>query len=51
MPPKASTAKAPRGIRAPATRWSNEEIDSLIAQLKEAKNQGNTSDNGFKSTV
>jgi Myb/SANT-like DNA-binding domain len=51
MPPK-TTSKAPKGgIRAPATKWSNEEIDSIISQLKEQKTLGNTSDNGFKSTV
>jgi Myb/SANT-like DNA-binding domain len=43
--------KKPGTIRAPATKWSTEEITSMISQLKEQKVLGNTSDNGFKSSV
>jgi hypothetical protein len=33
------------------TKWSNDEIDSMVAQLKIAKDESNTSENGFKATV
>jgi hypothetical protein len=31
--------------------WSNEEVSQLVEQLLEAKNLGQTSENGFKSAV
>jgi hypothetical protein len=50
MPPN-----APRGrggaVRAPNARWTNTEIDSLVSQLKDAKDAGNSSENGFKASV
>ena len=33
------------------TKWSAEEIDSMVAQLKTVKDEGNTSENGFKASV
>ena len=33
------------------TKWNAEEIDSMVAQLKTAKDEGNTSENGFKASV
>ena len=61
MPPKApragttpatlSAMPTAKTIRGPVARWSNDEVDSLVLQLKEAKDEGNTSENGFKSTV
>lgn len=61
MPPKASKTVTPapstpasgNTVRAPVVRanWSNEEVYSLVFQLKGAKDDGNTSENGFKSTV
>lgn len=49
MPPNKVTH--PKAIRAPATKWTNEEIESLVAQVKQAKDEGKTSDSGFKSVV
>ena len=58
MPPKAASSTAPPGtpgppksIRAPSTKWTKQEVDSLVSQLISAKANGNTSDNGFKQTV
>jgi hypothetical protein len=50
MPPN-----APRGrggaVRAPNAQWTNAEIDSLVSQLKDVKDTGNSSENGFKASV
>lgn len=57
MPPKASRATTSDNgaptlkSRQPNTKWSLEEVNSLIYQLLEAKDQGQTSENGFKATV
>jgi Myb/SANT-like DNA-binding protein len=37
--------------RAPAAKWSDQDVDKLVAGLLEAKDNGQTSENGFKSTV
>ncbi len=47
MPPN-SIIRPPR---TPNTRWNHDEIASLITQLKQAKDKGNTSENGFKATI
>jgi hypothetical protein len=44
----ANKSKKPRGANA---KWSKAEVDSLIEQLIEAKDAGNTAEGGFKSTV
>jgi Myb/SANT-like DNA-binding domain len=36
---------------APAAKWSDKDVDNLIAGLLDAKDKGQTSENGFKSTV
>jgi hypothetical protein len=44
----------PRKIRAPRgpnAKWSDTDIDSLIIQLLQAKEDGNTAEGGFKSAV
>jgi hypothetical protein len=58
MPPKSNapsrnptstpTPGANKKPRAPAARWSNEEITSMVSQLVQAKIDGETSENGFK---
>lgn len=50
MPPK-SAAPSQRQKRAPNAKWSEDEITSMVLKLLQAKQDGNTSDNGFKSTV
>jgi hypothetical protein len=57
MPPR-SNAPTPnaRQPNAPSrkqkrAKWSDDEITSMVLQLLQAKQDGNTSDNGFKSTV
>jgi Myb/SANT-like DNA-binding domain len=40
-----------RGQRAPASKWSDQDIEKLIAGLLEARDNGLSSENGFKSTV
>jgi hypothetical protein len=46
---------APKGTpmrhRGKNCTWTNKEIDQLIEQLQEAKSLGQTSENGFKSSV
>jgi hypothetical protein len=37
--------------RAQNTSWSQAETESLLAQLQQAKDDGNMSENGFKQTV
>ena len=37
--------------RSPAAKWSDRDINKLITGLLEAKDNGQTSENGFKSTV
>ena len=37
--------------RAPTARWSREEVDQLLDKLQDAKDAGNSSENGFKSAV
>ncbi|KAE8443935.1 hypothetical protein EG329_001245 [Mollisiaceae sp. DMI_Dod_QoI] len=54
--PNASTSRSPapnkpEKSRKAQTKWTKQDIDALVAQLKEAKASGNTSENGFKSTV
>jgi Myb/SANT-like DNA-binding domain len=49
-PDSMSTAK-PKSTRAPNVIWSNEDIQSILTQLKEAKARGDTSENGFKPHV
>ncbi len=55
MPPKAvatpSATPSTSRIRSPAAKWSNDEVSSLVLQLKEAKDERNTSEKGFKSRV
>jgi hypothetical protein len=46
-----SNAPSRRPKRAPNAKWSDDEITSMVLQLLQAKQDGNTSDNGFKSTV
>jgi Myb/SANT-like DNA-binding domain len=50
MPPTASN-NPPKKPRAPNTKWNSDETESLVEQLKQAKDEGQTSDNGFKKTV
>ena len=38
-------------IRAPMTKWDKEDLDSMVQHLLQAKIDGNTSENEFKSTV
>jgi Myb/SANT-like DNA-binding protein len=37
--------------RAAAAKWGDEDIKTLLAGLQDAKDQGLTSENGFKSSV
>ena len=46
--PNAPSRKQKRALNA---KWSDDEITSMVLQLLQAKQDGNTSDNGFKSTV
>jgi hypothetical protein len=43
-------AKA-KSNRAPSAKWSNQEVARLIKQLQECKSNGQTSENGFKTSV
>jgi hypothetical protein len=48
-----SSSSAPRAKRerAPNTKWEDADLDSLVVQLKEAKNEGKMGDNGLKNVV
>jgi Myb/SANT-like DNA-binding domain len=51
MLPKSRASSQNERKRVPNAKWCNEEIASMVTQLMQAKKDGNTSDNGFKSTV
>jgi Myb/SANT-like DNA-binding protein len=48
---RAPASRETRAPRAPPTKWSDEEVDKLVAGLLEAKDNGLSSENGFKATV
>jgi hypothetical protein len=50
-PDSISAAKPKKNTRAPNIIWSNEDIQSILTQLKEAKTRGNTSENRFKPYI
>jgi hypothetical protein len=45
------SAAKPKSTKTPNIIWSNEDIQSILTQLKEAKARGDTSKNRFKPYV
>jgi hypothetical protein len=44
-------APATKRLRRPNAKWTQGDSESMISQLQDAKDQGLTSDNGFKQSV
>ena len=49
LPANNNIANKPK--KSPNAKWSKAEVDSLIEKLIQAKDDGNTAEGGFKSTV
>jgi hypothetical protein len=50
-PSAANQGSKAKSSQAPSAKWSNQEVARLIKQLQECKSNGQTSGNGFNTSV
>lgn len=49
--PSATASQRTIRRRAPNVKWSKDDVDLVLDRLRQAQDEGNTSENGFKETV